>query len=219
MAANLAIDRETINQALTLGQSKVADSVIPADFEFFWQPPAAAHDPAMAKQLLKEAGYSNGFDAGDYYTDSSYAAVGEAVLDNLRAVGIRAKLRPIERAAFHKGYTEKTFKNIVQVQVASFGNAATRLEAVAVKGGAMAYGSYPDIDALFQQQAGEMDRTKREAILHRMQQLVHERTIYAPNLQPAFISGVGHRVGQSGFGPMAQFPHTAPYEDLTLISR
>jgi peptide/nickel transport system substrate-binding protein len=218
LAANLAIDREAINQALTLGHSKVADSVIPADFEFFWQPPAAVYDPAMAKQHLKAAGYPDGFDAGDYYTDSSYAAVGEAVLDNLRAVEIRAKLRPIERAAFQKGYIEKTFKNIVQVQVASFGNAATRLESIAVKGGAMAYGSYPDIDALFQQQAGEMDRTKREAILHKMQQLVHDRTIYAPILQPAFLSGVGPRVGQSGIGLMAQFPYTMPYEDLTLKS-
>ena len=80
----------------------------------------------------------------------------------------------------------------------------------------MAYGSYPDIDALFQQQAGEMDRTKREVILHKMQQLIHERTIYAPILQPAFISGVGPRVGQSGIGLIAQFPYTVPYEDLAL---
>ena len=216
LATNLAIDRETINQALTLGHSRVTGSVVPAGFEFYWQPPAPEYEPAKAKQLLTEAGYPNGFDAGDYYTDSSYAAVAEAVLDNLRAVGIRARLRPLERAAFHKGYLEKTFKNIVQVQVASFGNAATRLQEVAVKGGGMVNGSYPDIDALFEQQAVETDHTKRGEMLRKIQQLVHERRIFAPILHVAFLSGVGPRVGESGFGLIPEMPYTVPYEDLTL---
>ncbi len=45
-----------------------------------------------------------------------------------------------------------------------------------------------------------MDRAKRQAVLQRLQQLVHEKAIYAPIWQLAFISGVGPRVGQSGFG-------------------
>src|SRR5204863_5492388 len=39
-AANLAIDRESINQALTLGYSMLTGSLIPDSFEFYWQPPA-----------------------------------------------------------------------------------------------------------------------------------------------------------------------------------
>ena len=58
---------------------------------------------------------------------------------------------------------------------AAFGNAATRLEAFVVKGGAYAYGSYPDIDELFQQQAVELDHAKREALLHKIQQLVQRK--------------------------------------------
>ncbi len=112
---------------------------------------------------------------------SSYANVAEAVINNLQAVGIRAKLRPLERAAFFKGYSEKSYKNIIQGASGAFGNAATRLEAFVVKGGTYAYGSYPDIDALFQQQAAELDAKKRAAMLHKIQQLVHERTIYAPS--------------------------------------
>jgi len=216
-AASLAIDRESINDALTLGYSLLSgNAFVPDNFEFFWQPPAPVYDPDRARQLLAEAGYAKGFDAGDYNCDSSYANVGEAVLGSLRAVGIRARLRPIERVAFLKAYTEKTLKNIIQAGPGAFGNAATRLEAQVVTGGVFVYGTYPDIDALYQQQAVELDRAKREAILHKMQQIVHERTIYAPIWQLAFINAVGPRVAESGFGLIAGFPYTAPYEDLTL---
>ena len=85
-----------------------------------------------------------------------------------------------------------------------------------VKGGAYVYGNYPDIDALFQEQAAELDSKKREAILHKIQQLVHERTIYAPIWQLAFINGAGPRVGESGLGLIAGHAYSAPYEDVTL---
>jgi hypothetical protein len=38
-AASLAVDRATINQALTLGFSRVTGGIIPDNFEFFWRPP------------------------------------------------------------------------------------------------------------------------------------------------------------------------------------
>ena len=55
----------------------------------------------------------------------SYANLGEAVLNNLGEVGIRAKLRPLERVAFFKGYADKKFKNIIQGASGAFGNTAT----------------------------------------------------------------------------------------------
>ena len=39
LAANLAIDRKTLNQAEYLGFGKAASSIIPRDFEFYWVPP------------------------------------------------------------------------------------------------------------------------------------------------------------------------------------
>src|SRR5438552_9996526 len=82
-AASLAIDRDGTNEALTLGYSLVTGNpVVPDHYEFFWKPPAPVYDPEKAKQLLAEAGYPKGLDAGDYYCDSSYANIGEAVLDN-----------------------------------------------------------------------------------------------------------------------------------------
>jgi peptide/nickel transport system substrate-binding protein len=165
---------------------------------------------------LGEAGFPNGLDAGLYYCDSSYANIGEAVVNNLREAGIKVQIRPIERAGFLKGYADKQFKNLIQAGPGAFGNAATRLEMLVVKGGQFVYGSYPDIDALFPQQAVETDRGKREALLHKMQQMMVERMIFAPIWQLAFINGVGPRVTESAFGLIAGFPYTAPYDDLAL---
>ena len=217
LAASLAIDRKRHqpgSDARPLQDHRQHHSRI--TFEYYWQPPAPVYDPAKAKKLLAEAGHPNGFDAGDYYCDTSYSNLAEAVMNNLQAVGIRAKLRPLERAAFFKGYSEKSYKNIIQGASGAFGNAATRLEAFVVKGGTYAYGSYPDIDALFQQQATELDAKKREAMLQKMQELVQERTIYAPIWQLAFINGAGPRVKESGLGLIAGHAYSAPYEDVTL---
>jgi len=219
LAANYAIDRKAINQAITLGHSTLTFSIIPDTFEFFWQPPAYPYDPARAKGLLAEAGYPNGFDAGEYYCDISYANVQEAILNYLQNVGIRAKLRPVERAAFFREWGEKKYKNLTYGATGAFGNAATRLEAFVVAGGAYVYGSYPDIDGLFHEQAAELDRKKREAMLVKIQQLVHEKVIFVPIWQLAFLNGVGPRVEESGLGLIPGHAYSAPYEDLKLRAR
>jgi len=219
LAANLAIDRHAVNQAVTLGFSKITHSIIPSTFDFYWQPPAYPYDPARAKQLLAEAGYPNGFDAGEYFCDLVATNSGEVVVTYLKAVGIGLKLRPLERAAFFKGFAEKKFKNIIHVFGGVFGNAATRLEAFVVSGGTYVYGGHPDLDGLFREQAAELDRSKREAILHRIQQLVHERAMFAPIWELAFLNGVGPRVEESGLGLIAGYAYSAPYEDLKLRGR
>ena len=216
LAANYAIDRASINQAETLGFSKITWSIIPSSFEYYWQPPGYGYDPMRAKRLLAEAGYPNGFDAGDYYVDAAIANVGEPVVNYFNASGIRVKLRPIERAAFFRGYAEKKFKGLIQGGSGAFGNAATRIEAFVVGGGTYSHGSYPDIDGLFQEQAGDQDPKRREATLHRIQQLIHDKVMIAPIWLNAGLSGLGPRVEESGIGIIAGYAFSAPYEDVKL---
>src|SRR5438093_4055046 len=135
LAASYAIDRVAINEAETLGFSKITGSIIPQSFEFSWAPPAPVFDPGKARRLLAEAGFPNGFDAGDYYCDGSYANLGEAVVNYLKAVGIRTQLRALERVAFIAQNRDKKFKNVIQTASGAAGNAAPRLDAVVAGGG------------------------------------------------------------------------------------
>jgi len=219
LAASYAIDREAMNQAITSGLSRIRWSMVKSTIDFYWQPPEHGYDPSRARQLLIEAGYPNGFDAGELFCDLQAAPNAEAVANYLKAVGIRTKLRPLERAAFFGAHAQKKLKNLIYAWMVDFGNAATRLEAVVISGGIWAYGGYPDLDALFQKQAAELDRTKREAILHELQQLVSERVIVAPIWEIAFTSGVGPRVEEPGLGLIPNWAFSGPYEDVKLKAK
>jgi len=216
-AANFALDREGMSKALFLGKCRITNSIIPDSFEYYWQPPPAVYDPPRARELLAEAGFPNGFDSGLFYCDSSYANIGEVAVNNFHEVGIRTKLQLIERAGFAAAYAAKKYTHgVLRGASGAFGNAATRLASFAVTGGPYVYGGYPDIDALYPQQANELNTNKRAAILEKMQRLVHDKAIFAPIWLLAFLNGVGPRVGESSFGRIAGFPYTAPFEDITI---
>jgi len=219
MAANYAIDRKSINQAETLGFSRITASIIPHSFEFAWQPPLWPYDPAKATRLLAEAGYPNGFDAGECSVDSAYTSVVEAIVNYLGVVGINAKVRPLERAAFFSQFKDKKLRNLVQSGSGAAGNAATRIEAFVSADGLYSYGSYPDIEGLFREQIAEMDPKRREATLVKLQQLMHDKVMFAPIWELAFLNGHGPRVAESGLGLIAGHAYSAPYEDLKLTAR
>ena len=74
----------------------------------------------------------------------------------------------------------------------------------------------PELDALFQKQARERDPKQREALLHELQRLVHERGLFAPIYETAGLSGIGPRVAESGLGLIPTYNWSGPYEDVRL---
>ncbi len=215
-AASLAIDRKALSEAETLGASKPAGNFVPPTFEFALPIEPDPYDPAKAKQLLVEAGYPNGFDGGEFHQLPPYFTLGEAIVNYFGAVGIRMKMRPMERAAYFAALNSKKLKGVCVCTSALYGNASSRMSEVVPSDGSLAYGGYPDIDALYKQQARETDKKKREALLHQIQRLLHERVRYAPIYEYIWPSGIGPRVAEPALMLINPYPWSAPLEEVKL---
>ena len=218
LAANHAIDRQAINEVQTLGYSLLSGSIIPRKYEYALTLEPYAYDPKKAKQLLKEAGYANGFEAGEYTTDSVYAGDIEGVVNDFAAIGIRARVQPMERAAMLAAQKEKKVKNLTRQGSAAFGNAASRIETFIYSKGSHSFIKDPEIDQWYEQQTVERDRQKREALLHKIQQKVYDEAYFGPMWELGFLCASGPRVAVSGLGVIPLHAYSAPYEDVQLKS-
>jgi len=216
LAASHALDRKALSEAETLGASRPTGNMVPPKFEFALALEPHAYDPARARKLLAEAGYPNGFDAGDLYPWPPYSAMGEAVGNFLGAVGIKSKIRTMERAAFYSALASKKIHGLCVCINAVYGNAASRIAETVPSTGAYSYAGEADIDALYKQQARETDPRKREVLLHQIQRTLHERVRFAPIMDYIWPSGVGPRVAEPALMLIDPYPWSAPLEDVKL---
>ena len=180
LATSYAIDRQALSDSETLGASKPAGNFIPPTFDFALPIEPHPYNPARAKQLLTEAGYPNDFDGGELHQLPPYFSLGESIVGYLQVVGIKLKMRPMERAAYLAALQAKKLKGVCVCTQALYGNAASRMSEIIPSDGTFAYGGFPDVDALYKAQGRETDRKKREALLHQIQQIVYDRVRIAP---------------------------------------
>src|SRR6266568_5814531 len=127
-AVNYALDRKATNEAACLGFCPPAGVIVPRVMDFALQVPPHPYDPARARQLLAEAGYPNGLDAGEFTPIPGFSTVGESALNNLNAVGVRVRMRLMERAAFYAAWQDKKLRGLFMTAVGNSGNAASRVE-------------------------------------------------------------------------------------------
>jgi peptide/nickel transport system substrate-binding protein len=214
-AVNVALNRQQINQAACLGFCPPAGVIVPRVMDFALQVEPPPYDVRKAKQLLAEAGYPNGLDAGEFVGIPGFPTVAESAVNDLITAGIRVKMRSTERAAFYADWKEHKLRGLFMTAVGNSGNAASRVESFIQSKGAYAYGGYPDIDDLFLQQARERDLKKREALLHRIQQLTIDRVMFAPVMDLRALMGIGPRVTRHTITDIWMSPFPA-YEDMEI---
>jgi peptide/nickel transport system substrate-binding protein len=145
-----------------------------------------------------------------------YAGVIEGVVNDLGTIGIRAKVQGRERAAMQAAQRDKKVKNLTRMGSGAPGNAATRIEAFMTSTGIQSFLKDPEIDQWFAQQSRERDRTKRQTLLHKIQQKVYDEAYFLPIWQLGFLCATGPRVAVSGLGLIPGHIYSAPYEEVQL---
>jgi peptide/nickel transport system substrate-binding protein len=214
LAVNHALNRKAINEAACLGFCPPTGNIVPRVLDFALLVPPPAHDPKKARQLLAEAGFPNGLET-EFVPIPPFYAAAEAMVNDLTGVGFRMKMRTMERAAFYAAWREKKLRGLFFTAAGNAGNAATRVEAFMYSKGSYSYGGYPDLDDLFLQQARERDVAKREALLHRIQQLTVDRAMFAAVMDYRTLRGVGPRLAEHALDSMPLVPYPA-WEDMKL---
>jgi peptide/nickel transport system substrate-binding protein len=224
-AVSLALDRRAINQFESANLGKVSGNWINNDVQYALEWPEIERNVERAKQLLREAGYPNGFDV-DWITPlPAWYSRAERVIAHLREVGIRARLQSMERGAFFQrlrgGLKEWPGVQIIMHGVRIAGSWSFWYEAHMKCGGSNSRDRVcvKELDAKFEQYERSINPAERKKLAEEIQREILENHYLVPVFRHAFINAIGPRVAAGKWQdvfPTITTGYAYPWEDIKL---
>ncbi len=165
--------------------------------------PVPEYNPEKAKKLLAEAGFPDGFEFDWYVPFPPYFDLGQRVLADLGAVGIRGKLEVLEGPAYQAKNAQgrNGFPgNRTIVQRIDVRGAWEAIPLFAVCSSPAAMVCEPQIDELWKKHEASLDPEERESLSAEIQHLLIKDHYFVPIYMNPFVHAVGPRVLPAGDG-------------------
>jgi len=204
-AVSLAINREFLVRQETQGVGKIWGNWVSPENRDALSLPLPEYNVAKAKQLLAQTKYPNGFEFEWFVPFVPYFDMGERILTDLRAIGIRGKLQSLEGPAFRakmnqgrKGFPGN--KTIVQNIDPRPGGAKATLGVYAVCGSPGSVVCEPQIEELWAKHEASKNLDERERLIKAIQKMLIEDYHMVPIYWNPFVHAIGPKVLPDGKG-------------------
>ena len=164
--------------------------------------PVPEYNVEKAKQLMAQAGFPNGIEV-EFLPFPPYFDMGERILTDLRAIGIRGKLQSLEGPAFRAkiGQGRKGVpgnRTIVQNIDPRAGGSKSNIAVYAVCGSTASFVCEPQIEALWAKHQASLDPVERERLVKSIQRILLDEYYFVPIYLNSFVHGIGPRVLPEG---------------------
>jgi peptide/nickel transport system substrate-binding protein len=196
-----AIDVPLMVETLLAGYGQVANSLVHST-SFGWMESLEpfAYDPDLAKQLLSEAGFPDGFSATFYGGPDLWPVTdetGQAISGFLADVGIDAPFELLDWGDYFDRYRNSELDGLFL-----WGNSSPGLEAsthltlnfLSPPVGRGLYWSSPETDELIVAANEELDPDARQELYFQIQQILHDQVAAAPLWNYEEVAAVGPRI-------------------------
>ncbi|MBQ9535512.1 MAG: ABC transporter substrate-binding protein [Clostridia bacterium] len=187
-----AIDRDfMVETAHPGGKGGVANSIWISEYAFGYSDkigPKYNYDVAKAKELLAEAGYADGFDAGEIICNAGGATAAEVLMAQLSDIGIKSEIRVLETAALYEAAGNRNF-GIAFLRIGYGGADVAASDMYWKTGGGSNYAGYsnPRVDELYDEGAKETDPDKRIEIYTELGNILQEDMPWAQCYAMSFL--------------------------------
>jgi len=185
-----AIDGDAIVTGLLQGIPKRYPGLAKGEFGYDPELKNYSYDPALAKRLLDEAGYPNGFKMPLYYWAGTFYGIretAEAVALYLKNVGIAATAEGLDptkvMAMLRRSATDthQVYAGVMAVPLTNTGMDATEsVGLLYLSSGPVSNYKNPELDAVIDKMLGTFDNEKRAALVRQIMRMVHDDVANIP---------------------------------------
>lgn len=183
-AVSAGIDRQSIINVVLRGKGAISTKIPPADAPYGYSGserglPYYKPDPALARQLLAEAGFPNGLDAVLEVPPRFPLVVrtGEVMKEQLSGIGIRLTLKQMEWGAALGNFVHTTYEGMSMIPTVWQPDPDAHVYDIYHSGSAINLGKFNDasLDALLEAGRTTLNVDRRVQIYQELQRYVADR--------------------------------------------